>query len=74
MTDKNYIQVEIPKVPRWLNDILSQCQTNNYPEFKLLFNLRCHDLDLTKKLIEFYENDGEKTIDMAIALGVWEIE
>lgn len=35
---KNYVQVEIPKVPRWLDNVLTELQTKNYRSFKTDFS------------------------------------
>ncbi|SPJ44078.1 hypothetical protein Q5R05_02005 [Leuconostoc carnosum] len=74
MSEKSYIQVEIPKVPRWLSNILSECQTKDYSEFKTMVGLRCCDREVREDLKIYLETHNKKDVDLAIALGVWEIE
>lgn len=76
--ERNYVQVEIPKVPRWLSDILSECQTNDYKKFRTSFynytlmKLALSDNDEKEKLN--YISENQRNIDLAISLGVWEID
>lgn len=71
MSDKNYINIEIPKVPRFISDILDRYKTRDYNSFKVRVKY-----DITLLISEQYKwsFDNRKTIDLAIALGVWEIE
>lgn len=77
MTDsKNFVQVEIPKVPRWLADELTRFQTKDYSNFKINFSKFGVNIMISEKRDEEkfrYLIDNAKTIDLAIALGVWEI-
>lgn len=71
---KHYLQVEIPKFPRWLADILAQCQTDDYSNFKTIFAFRCCDMSIHKDLSKYLETHNKKDIDLAILLGAWEVE
>lgn len=74
---KNYVQVEIPKVPRWLADVLSELKTRDYGTFRTDFSKWGVSFALSENRDEEkfkYISENEKTIDLAIALGVWEIE
>lgn len=74
---KHYVQVEIPKLPRWLGDVLQTFQTRNYGEFRTGFYEWAVSLSMSKNRDEQKFNyicENEKTIDLAVALGVWEIE
>ena len=74
MSEKNYVQVEIPKLPRWLADILSECQTKDYSKFKTMVGLRCCDRSVHGYLKEYLETSNKKDVDLAIVLGAWEVE
>lgn len=70
---KHYVQVEIPKLPRWLADLLNKCQTRGYLSFKLNVTNAMNDLDYTKEKFDWV-SEYPKDFDLAIALGVWEID
>ena len=71
MSENNYVQVEIPKVPRYISDVLDRYKTRDYNSFKLRVKY-----DITLLISEQYKwtLDNRKKIDLAIALGVWQIE
>lgn len=70
---KNYVQVEIPKVPRWVADMLTDYQTRDYDTFKQSVSYACfgfvHFEEKKKWILK-----NAKILDTAIALGVWEID
>ncbi|WP_248574634.1 hypothetical protein [Leuconostoc sp. MTCC 10508] len=73
---KHYVQVKIPKVPRWLDNVLIELQTKNYRSFKTDFSKFGVGVALSENRDEEkykYLCENAKTIDLAMALGVWEI-
>lgn len=71
MSENNYVNVEIPKLPRYISDILDHYKTRDYNSFKVRVKY-----DITLLISEQYKwtLDNRKKIDTAIALGVWQIE
>ncbi|MBZ5995370.1 hypothetical protein KII97_02460 [Leuconostoc gelidum subsp. gasicomitatum] len=70
--DKHVVQVEVPKVPRFLSDILGRYQSRNYKQFKGSVNGSLLGYLGTPE--ENWVLENMKTIDLAITLGVWEVE
>lgn len=71
--EKNYIQVEIPKVPRWVADMLTDYQTRDYDKFKQSVSYACFGFVHFEKKKNWILKNAKK-LDTAITLGVWEIE
>lgn len=71
MSENNYVNVEIPKLPRYISDILDHYKIRDYNSFKVRVKY-----DITLLISEQYKwtLDNRKKIDTAIALGVWQIE
>ncbi|MBZ1518785.1 hypothetical protein J3330_06515 [Leuconostoc mesenteroides] len=64
-------------MPRWLADELTRFQTKDYSNFKINFSKCGVNIMISEKRDEEkfrYLIDNAKTIDLAIALVVWEIE
>lgn len=71
---KNYVQVEMPKVNKTVDMMLSFCQTRNYDEFENSVYQLIEAPEYKKQLKTWLDDGGYKKVDLAIALGVWEIE
>lgn len=74
MSENNYVQVEIPKVSKTVEMMLSFCQTRNYDEFKKSVYQLIEAPEYKEQLKPWLDDGGYKKIDTAIVLGVWEIE
>lgn len=74
MSDKNYINVEIPKVIKAVDMMLSFCQTRHYGQFKKSVYRLIEAPEYKEQLKPWLDDGGYKKIDLAIALGVWEVE
>lgn len=70
---KNYVQVEIPRVPRDVADMLSKCQTRDYDEFKRLVWNALSEFGQYQYLLIWIEAHM-KIFDTALSVGVWEID
>ncbi|WP_349516246.1 hypothetical protein [Leuconostoc suionicum] len=70
---KNYVQVEIPKLPRDVADMLSECQTRDYNEFKRLVWSALSKFGQYQCLLIWIESHM-KIFDTALSVGAWEID
>lgn len=71
--ERNYVQVEIPKVPQWVAKLLDESYSTNYDLFKSNYKEKSYSaVDNRGKSIWVYEN--KHVLDLAMALGVWEIK
>lgn len=61
-------------MPRWLSDILTDYEREDYYDFKTSVSARLIDGDTLNNSLPFFKNGGSKIIDTAIVLRVWEIE
>lgn len=74
MSEINYVQVELPKVPRWVSDMLTDYPTRDYDVFKQSVYQLIEAPEYKEQLKPWLDDGGYKKIDTAIALGVWQIE
>lgn len=78
MSENNYVQVELPKVPRLVSYMLTNYQTRDYDVFKQSVYQSVYQIveapEYKDQLKTWLDNGGYKKIDTAIVLGVWEIE
>lgn len=62
MSGKNYVQVEIPKVDKAIDMMLSSCQTRNYDHFKKSVFRRIESPEYKSQSKPWLDNGGYKKL------------